>query len=219
MSDSIEKKVFRQVKKTLQKITFSASAQEGKEKDPLITMNFPAYLAKRNAAYDRVIHLLRGQIFSLTEEKRNDLYYEVIKLVAITIDCTHYIASVLGPQNKFGKNEMGPIQEFLLLLHETVSAAHGLVKHELLLFKDEKMLSDFIGYDISQQFQSIDEIFSSSEMNVYQSIQELIDLAEPSIRRHRDNQKKTLSKNDLNRYNKSLAEFTTLYAKSGKLDT
>lgn len=216
---SLDKNVFSQVKKTIQRFTLSSSTvEEKKELNPLITMNIPAWVARRDAAYGRAVKLLKEHVFTLSEQQRRELYKAVLKLLGIAIDATRSIGAVTLPQKKMDKSEGGPILQYLLLLNDTVNAAHALVNHEVILEKDEKDLTNFIGGDISNQFLSSEEVFSNSEMNIYHSINDLLDVAKASITKFQDYRRRSFSKSDFERYNKSLAEFQTLYQQIGTIN-
>lgn len=200
------------VKDTIRKIT---TGDETSPPNPLVVMNIPPLMARRDAAYDRAIHLLREHIFSLPEEERRSVYATVLELLEVAIDATKSIPRSKKSRGK-QTSEPGPILQYLSLLNDTIQAALALVKHELILFKEEKALSNFIGSEISSQFISTEEIFSNSEMNIYHCISDLIDMAEPAIARNREYRKKSFTKNELDRYNKALNEFTSLYCKFGE---
>lgn len=207
----IDKDVFNSVKKTFTRIGFS-SGDRKQHQEPLIFMNVPAIMARRDSAYDRAIHLLCEHIFTLKERERRDIYEAVLKLLGVAIDATQAI--VIGTREKI---EADPILQYLRILFDTVNAAFALVKHEMVLFKDEKSMASFIGNKITSQFITAEEIFSNSEMNIFHSINDLIDIAESAIARNREFRKKSFSKSDLKRYNKALAEFGMLYGKLGRL--
>ncbi len=182
--------------------------------DPLVTMNNPPMMARRDAAYDRAAKLLRDNVFSKSEAERSGLYLDILKLMDIAMENTKLI---LLPAKKGQKTaEQEPMLDYLRLLRDTVSAAKTLVFHELLLSSGEKQLSAFLGPQIIEQFHGADDIFSDSEMNIYHCVIELLDSAEPAVLRYREHRRRAFDKSDLDRYNKAFAEFETLYEKFGK---
>ena len=206
--------VLDRVKETFQKMTFG-------EVDPsslhhLAMMNVPAMMARRDAAYARVVHLLREHLFGFTEKNRCQIYDGVLELLDVAIDITDTIIPVSKSQKK---DQPNAILQYLVLLKDTVNAAAGLVRHEIILYKEEHDLSNFIGSEIANQFQSADEVFSDSEMNIFRCISELVEIAEPAMNRARENRKRSFSKNDLDRYNKALEEFQGLYNQSGEISS
>ena len=203
--------VLEKVKKTFQKMT--VGVDDAPAFDYLVTMNLPPCAARRDAAYARAVEILRRQdLFSLSEEERSQLYASALRLLSITVDSTKQILHS-SPGNGKGGGYTGPFLQYLTLILDTVHAASSLVKHELILYQEEKGLADFLGSEISSQFRSEEEIFNESEMNVYHCVIELINIAEPAIARYQEHRKKLFSKSDLERYNKALAEFQLLYSK------
>ena len=211
----IDKNVLNKVKNTFNRMGISGIGMEGGKKtlDPLVTMNIPPNMARRDSAYDRTVHLLKEHIFVLPEKERSAIYAAASSLLKVAIDSSRYIATGNGIDlNK------DPILQYLKILRDTVSAANALLKYEIDLFDDKQTIAGFIGSDITSQFVSAEEIFSSSEMNIFHSINDLVDVAEPAVKRNRESCLRSFSKNDLRRYKKALAEFNTLYSGFGKMN-
>jgi len=178
-----------------------------RKRNQLADMNAPALTARHDAAYDQAIYLFNDNLFSHTDEKRSRIYKHILKLLETAIQAKKSIPSI-NPEKS-----TDPIAQYLLLLKDTIQAAYALVTHEMILFQEEKQLSNFIGIEISSQFRTTDEIFANSELNICHSTNELIEMAEPAMRRHRDRTIKTFQTEDLLRYKKSFAEFSGLYKK------
>ncbi len=179
----------------------------GKKQNHLTGMNAPALTARHDAAYDQAISLFIDNLFSHSDEQRSRIYKYILKLLETAIQAKKSI-----PTASFD-NAIDPIIQYLLLLKDTIQAAYALVTHEMILFQEEKQLSNFIGSEISSQFRTTDEIFANSELNICHSTNELIEMAEPAIRRQRERIIKTLQPEDLLRYKKSFSEFSQLYKK------
>jgi hypothetical protein len=167
-------------------------------------------MARRDTAYDTAVQLIKEHLFTYSEEGRSGIYEDILRLLDTAIESTRLIA----PANReTSKDNSGAVFQYLVVLKDTVKAAATLVKHELVLFEDENTLTEFIGAGITTQFRSADEIFSNSEMNIYHCISELVECAEPTIEKYREYWKKSFSRNNLERYNKSFAEFENVYNK------
>jgi len=179
----------------------------------LAKMNIPPLLARQDASYDYAIKLFVDNLFSHAEEKRSNIYQHILKLLDEAIQSRMSIPiSFIDHKDKISD----PINQYFLLLKDTIKAACALVTHEMILFQEEKQLSNFIGSEITSQFRSTDEIFANSELNIYHSTNELIEMAEPVIHRHRERLLKSFSSEDLIRYNKSFSEFSILYINNYK---
>jgi hypothetical protein len=205
--------VFNTVRDTIQKLAFGEDDSSPLDNE-LISMNIAPIMGRRDAAYDRAVHLLRDHLFSYSEEGRSQIYTSVIELLNISIEMSKLIA---GSTKTRKDNILGPFIQYLQLLNDTVKASASMVRHEIILFAEERDLSDFLGREISSQFRSTDEIFSNSEMSIYQCISELVDIADPAILRYREFRRKSFSKNNLTRYEKSLSEYSRVYTEKDKL--
>ena len=205
--------VFDKVKKTFMRMASPFDSDTAKL-DPLVSMNYPPMMARRDAAYDRAVKLLRDNIFSRSESERNELYASILMLLNLAMENTRII---LAPSKKGMKvPDREPMLDYLKLLCDTVGTANTLVSHELMLSANERQMGAFLGAQIVQQFHSTDDIFSDSEMNIYHCVIELIDSAEPALMRYREHRKRAFEKADLDRYTKALAEFEIVYSKVGK---
>jgi len=179
-----------------------------RKQNHLTGMNAPALTARHDAAYDRAISLFIDNLFSHADEQRSRIYKYILKLLETAIQAKKSISATSSDNTA-----ENPIVQYLLLLKDTIQAAYALVTHEMILFQEEKQLSNFIGSEISSQFRSTDEIFANSELNICHSTNELIEMAEPTMRRHRERIMKSFQPEDLLRYNKSFSEFSQLYKK------
>ena len=173
-------------------------------------MNEPALTARQYAAYDRAVFLFSNNLFSFSPNQRSKLYDFVLKLLSIAIQARSSLPTRIKNQT-----EKDSIIQYLLLLKDTIKAAHALVAHEMILFQEEKQLSSFIGPDLSSQIRSTDEIFTNSELNIYHCAKDLIEMAAPSIIRLRERTKKSFNHEDITRFNKTLKEFQKLYDSFG----
>ena len=172
----------------------------------LFRMNEPVLTAKQYAAYDRAIILFSYNLFSFSPSQRSKIYNSVLKLLDIAIQTRKSL-----PIKRKDQSEKDAITQYFLLLKDTIRAAHALVAHEMILFREEKQLSSFIGSDLSSQIRSTDEIFTNSELNIYHCANDLIEMAAPSINRMRERSKKTFSQEDIIRFKKALKEYNNLY--------
>lgn len=204
--------VLDKVKRTFQRMT--SFEPEGPRLDPIVTMNNPPMMARRDATYDRAVTLIRNNLFSMSEGDRGKTYSAILELLEVSIANTRIILS----HNRKGQKsqEQEPMLDYLTLLRDSVMAANTLVSHEIMLTEDEREMSAFLGSTIIEQFRAADDIFADSEMNIYHCVIELIDTAQPAISRYRDHRKRSFQKIDLDRYNKAFAEFETVYSKLGR---
>lgn len=170
-------------------------------------LNAPALSGRLDAAYDQAINIFNNNAFSKNQEERRNIYKATLKLLDIALEAEHSL--FFSPPHCEGKKD--PLAQYLLLLRDTIQAAYALITHEMIIFQEEKQLSNFIGNEISSQLKSADEIFTNSELSICQSTAELIQKATPAINRYRDRVLKGFSHDELIRYKKSFNEFISIY--------
>jgi len=201
--------ILSNVTNTFKRITSISNQKKVKSfEQQLVEMNKAPLLARRDAAYDRAVYLLRQPLFSFAEEDRSQIYKNVLALLAVSLESGQALSA---HYESHGKELIDPVNQYMVLATDTVQAAYALVKHEVIMFKEEKELSSFIGSDATSQIRSTDEIFSNSEMNIYHCITELVEMADPAIRKYRDFNRKGLQKEDLSRYDKAFEEYNKIY--------
>ena len=179
-----------------------------KKQNHLTGMNAPALMARHDAAYAQAVNLFSDNLFSYTDEQRSRIYKKILSLMETAIKAKKSI-----PTSTSDNNTVDPIVQYLMLLKDTIQAAYALVTHEMILFQEEKQLSNFIGSEIASQFRTTDEIFANSELNICHSTNELIEMAGPAMHRNRERILKTFQQEDLLRYKKSFSGFSELYKK------
>lgn len=175
--------------------------------DTLAHLNVPALIGRIDAAYDQAISIFSNNVFSKNQEERKNIYKTTLKLLDIALGARHSLS--FFPSHYEGTKD--PLAQYLLLLKDTIQAAHTLITHEMIIFQEEKQLSNFIGSEISSQLKSVDEIFTNSELGICQSTTELIQKAAPAINRYRERILKDFNQDELIRYKKSFNEFISIY--------
>jgi len=199
--------VLAKVKKTIRQM--APVKHRHQNADYLVLMNIPPLMGRRDAAYDRAEQLLGDNLLSHHDQERKEIYLKAVAMLEITIRDTEAIVTALYQDDKGFKETK--FLRYLVVLKNTVQAANDLVEHELSLFKEEDMLSEFIGNDISGQLRKTDEIFSESEMSIAQCVAELQTISRAQITRYREYSKKSFSRRNLERYNKAFSEFSRIY--------
>ena len=180
--------------------------------DYLVLMNIPPLMGRRDAAYDRAEQLLGDNLFAHRDQERKEIYLKAVSMLEIAIRDTDAIVTALYHDDKGFKETK--FLRYLAVLKNTVQAANDLVEHELSLFKEEDMLSEFIGNDITGQLRKTDEIFGESEMSIAQCVSELQTISRSQITRYREYSKKSFSRHNLERYNKAFNEFSKIYTEN-----
>jgi len=194
-------------------MTSGTVENEARETNYLNVMNLPALMAKRDAAYDRAVQILKSDLFSLSEEKRHYIYEVITQLLSIAIESTTQTMT-----GKEGRNsETDGILKYLFMLNARVMLAASMASHELTLYEEEISISNFFGSEIVPHLRATDTLYSNFEMEIYHSITEFIERAEPAVKKYRTYIKRSISKNNLNRYVKAFNEYMGLYVAMGAM--
>ena len=210
MNPRFHSEVLAKVKKTIRQMAPSKPRRHSA--DYLVLMNIPPLMGRRDAAYDRAEQLLSDNLFAHRDQERKEIYLKAVSMLEIAIRDTDAIVTALYHDDKGFKETK--FLRYLAVLKNTVQAANDLVEHELSLFKEEDMLSEFIGNDITGQLRKTDEIFGESEMSIAQCVSELQSISRSQITRYREYSKKSFSRHNLERYNKAFNEFSKIYTEN-----
>jgi hypothetical protein len=189
--------VMNKVKNTFHKLVPARDRKEAP--NFLVVMNVAPFMGRRDAAYDRVAEMLREDIFVSSDAERIKTYNSVIELLDSTIESTEAIISSTRDIKNEGENRL---LQYFTLLREMVRAASALVEHELTLFKREDKMAELLGRETTARFRKIDEVFSESEMNIFQCISDILEMGNGPLERYREFSLKTLPKQNLDRSEK-----------------
>jgi len=206
-----EKGVFKTVTRTLRKITFGVPVERVITEDCLVMMNVPSLMARRDSAYEWAACLLKN-LLNLPREKRLELYNSVIDLLEAAVDSGE---SIILIEQKPGRYALDFMNRYLVMLRDIVKAASALVNYETVFISNE-MKKEGAPAIPESETRTINENFRNSELSIYKSIINLIEINEPSIRTHREAHLKNISKESLIRYNKTYQEFEKIYKEYGK---
>ncbi len=201
MIETVRKRVIKFIKDDSKK--FSSDKK-------LININTPPLLARRFSAYNRTIELISEDIFSYSKNKRIHKYIAILKLLNDAINASQLIFHK-------GKNKdyLHSYTNYLKLLRDIIQASSSLIRHDIVLKKEEKGLSNFIGKEIAKPLQSTDEIFKSSEKEIYESILELTRASKNAIFKYEKAMKTNFNKKELERYDKAYNKSKERYASFG----
>jgi len=206
-----DKSVFKTVTRTLRKITFGVPDERVITEDCLVMMNVPSLMARRDSAYEWAACLLKN-LLNLPREKRLELYNSVIDLLEAAVDSGE---SIILIDQKSGKDALDFMNRYLVMLRDIVKAASALVNYETVFISNE-IRKEGVPALPESETRTLNENFRNSELSIYKSIINLIEINDPSIRIHRETHLKGISKESLLRYNKTYQEFEKIYKEYGK---
>ncbi|MFA6568663.1 MAG: hypothetical protein WCS96_10655 [Victivallales bacterium] len=206
-----EKSVFNTVTKTLKKMTFGMESSRVITEDCLVMMNVPSLMARRDSAYEWAAYLIK-HLPDAPLERRVELYDVILELLDSSIDSCD---SIILTEDVPGKEGLGFMNKYLIMLRDVVKAAGILVSYENSFIEDQ-FKKDSVSTVSEPEILLMGENFRKCELGIYKSIVAQIEIAEPYIRKYRESHISTLSKDSKIRYDKSFQEFKGNYREYGK---
>lgn len=209
--NGIDKSVFNTVTRTLRKITFGGTPVRQITDDCLVMMNVPSLMARRDSAYQWAEHLI-NDLLNVPIGKRVGIYDAILELLDASIDSCD---SIILVENVPGRESLDFMNKYLVMLRDVVKAANVLVSYENSFIEDQVKKDNFFTPS-ETEIHTVGENFRNCEISIYKSIVAQIEIAAPYIRKYRESHIKTLSKDNLLRYEKSFQEFEKSYKEYGK---
>ncbi len=167
----------------------------------LVEMNIAVFTARRNAAHQCVIDILRREMLNRPKDGRRKLYLLCAMLLEEAIMCTR--RSQLQVDSA--------VMHYLALLRDTINAVEALVRHEMKLNQESKELSGMLNQYVMTQLQSADDVFSDGEMNILDCIEDLLKFGAPILVKDSQERFEGLDEDDQRRYDLALREYTEYY--------
>jgi len=167
----------------------------------LMEMNYAVFTARCKVAHDRVLDILQRELFANPKEQRIKLYKRTLRMLKDAI------MSIQRSQTQ----QDSPLIHYLQLLKETISANLALVKHEVTLVQEAGTFSEILGEDMVAQFQSTSDVFSNSEMNILDCIDDLLRFGKPIVEQAFTKRVAKFSPDSRRRYYLALAEYKAYY--------
>lgn len=174
--------------------------------DYLVRLNVPALCARRDMAYDCATKMLSKNLMELSKPKRLEEYEKIARLLDEAKEIAHMVSSCT-----VRKDYADTYEQYLTLLSDSLQAATSLLRHEVVLIKEEKEMAVFIGGEYINQARQVDKLFSQSEAEIFYNILELIKIAAKPILAYRNTTIKKFSSDDSERYKKAALQFEQLY--------
>ncbi len=167
----------------------------------LINLNACVYYARRDAAYNRLEEVLHEDMMLGSKEERYHLY----------VICQQLLSDAIVAGKKATDNEDDAVNEFFYLLRDTIGAAAALVRYELSLAEESMKLRAFVGEGAASHLKGTDDVFSSSEMNIFYCIEDLLGSSDPAVQRDKNEQFQNFPKGEKMRYRIAYGEYRQYY--------
>lgn len=167
----------------------------------LVEMNVSVFTARRNAAHQYVIDILHHDMLHKEKKERRKLYLLCGILLEEALMCTRRSQLQID----------SAVVHYLGLLRDTINALEALLRHEIKLTHESRELSGMLNQYVLSQLQSGDRIFSDSEANVLDCIEDLIKFGNPIMSQDSQERIKNFSDEDRRRYDLALQEYQAYY--------
>ena len=168
----------------------------------LIEMNLAAFTARRDAALDRVLAVLRREMIASNKEQRAELYTTCLALLD---------EAILATQRSQSEQETR-LLHCLNLLHDTVAASLALVRHELTMTAEAEQFSTLLGPEIVAELRTTNDVFSSSEMSILDCIDDLLKVTVPIREQDTVERRKGFTEDDRRRFDLTAREYRKHYS-------
>lgn len=181
--------------------------------DSIQCMNIPPMMARRDAAYERAAAMLKCNMFTHSDIERHQIYSAAAHLISVAFDNTEIICRATASEKYSNENALWG--KHLLFIRSLLETLCELSEYQNYIDKSETEMDSFLGTAATARFRLSDDTFSSSEINIYNFLVELINSSEQPVSAFLSHRKKSLGKADSERYSKAYDEFTKVYAKHG----
>lgn len=216
MTKEVDKKqstgMFETVTGTFKKFTFHGSAEDSHSGSHLALMNIPHWLAKRDAAYEGAVYLVKNNLVSKAEEQRQYTYTRILALLNLASKAHYRVQASLVENDKQPKDQVDYIGEYFKLLTNLVNAASSLLDVDIIMSSEaDNSISSFVGQQGAENLNVISLTCMEDEKKLHESIMNLILTVEKLFKKEDNRSKKTLSKIDRNRYDEAFEELQNIY--------
>ncbi len=172
----------------------------------LIEMNYAVFTARRDASHERVLEVLRREMLASSKELRAELYAFCVRMLDEAVKSTQ----------RSQVQSDSPVLHYLTLLRDTIAASQALVRHEMTLVRESEEFSRMLNEYVVNQLQTANSVFSDSEMNILDCIEDLLKFGEPILIQDSQERLKKFTDDDKRRYDTAVAEYRTYYRKQNR---
>lgn len=178
-----------------------ASSRARVHRHTLIEMNISVFTARRDAAHERVLDILRREMLASTKELREDLYSLCCRMLDDAIQCTR----------RSQVQADSPVLHYFSLLRDTIAASQALVRHEMTIVQESEEFAEMLNEYVVAQLETANDLFSDSEMNILDCIEDLLKFGEPILQQDAEERVKSFSQDDKRRYDLALNAYRDYY--------
>lgn len=206
-----DKGVFETVTGTFKKLTFPG-ASDAHSGTHLALMNIPHWLAKRDAAYEGAVYLIKNKLISKTPAQRQYTYTRILALLNLAGKAHFRVQASMAENESSTKKQVDYIGGYFKLLTNLVSAASSLLDVDIIMGSDkDDSISAFVGSHAVKNLEVISITCMEDEKKIHESVTKLITTVEQLIDKEETRSKKNLSKTDRDRYEEAFKELQNIY--------
>ena len=206
---NVEKGVFETVTGTFKKIMFPDQKDSGLVLQ-LALINNPHWLAKRDAAYQGAVFLIKNGLISKNSEQRQITYSRISAL--LNIACKSHNKVLASIKTQFGILQADHIGEYFNLLVNLVNAVSALANVDLIITsQQDNNISSFVGTKGVENLNIINVTCMEDEKKIHESIVTLVAAVEELLIKEENRAKQFLNKVDHIRYDEAFSELKKIY--------
>ncbi len=184
----------------------SRTGKKATDADYLVKMNLPPLLGRRDAVYERFTQQFSLQLLEQEPHQRFESYRGLLELLNSAVRDTDAVVVTLSNADTSLRERR--LLNYFELLAETLTAAAQLVCFENRMLTREESLDGFLAGDRTGKLKRRVNVFQDSEKKIVTCVADLIEMAEDSIRRHRDYTRKNFNAHNAARYHRAFADFS-----------
>lgn len=178
-----------------------------KEKSPVAAMNLPARLGRMESAYECLVRIFQSKLFLMSEDERALHYCTALEIIDVILKNLNYIS-----KRKDGAAAESCIP-ILLTLRKILEVLRASSEASLEMKKNERGTDSSGGPLVIAKLRLVDDAIGDMEIGLLHHIAELLEFLAPVMKRNTEQLRKTLSKDDLERFEKNFKSFSAYYSK------
>lgn len=216
MNIKFHNEIINQVRRTWDYIRPASSRNPARRIDPLVKMNLPPLMGRRDAAYDRAAQLIQADLFAGTEETRAKTYVEISALLAQASEDTRAVLRTLSSPDTERREKN--FLKLILMLENISRLLENLVLLEEGLFRNlgSTPLSDFDVRRGDAEIARNERTLTETEINLANQMRSYFDRASIKVNRYREYTTKNFSKSNALRYRKAYDIHSGLFTEEKK---
>lgn len=169
--------------------------------DHLVKMNLIPVFGRRDAAFDRVLELVRMEIFTLSPEERLQNFANIKRLLRRVKQDTRKILSILSNADTISRENK--FLNFVMLLDYAADALESFAVFSNHLIQHRNDINNFSPLQSGIELVTREEDMIATEISLVNQLREFLERAEPRVNRYREYAAKSLSASYAERYTSS----------------